>query len=365
MGLSVCGAVCRLRDLRASPTALHHMFRVSRRVAVFSVSAALCGGAAALSVPASPVSVVPLASNVVAPTKPTAVLVHGLDSSKETFAGVAAELAAAGYPSIAFDLRGHGESPLGIIEDFSPEVLASDVLAAVRQQNIPRCVLVGHSMGGRVAMRAAAIDAKSSESPLCAAVVIEDMDTRVREPATPVVSDSQRQALERFALPDGRRFPTFEAAKAALLPWFDGDEARIESYRGKRIRSQPDGSTWTDLNPLAQRLARDRVLATDDGHRAWCELAKAWTSASAPLHVWVADQPGTVCALDGCEGSIEDMKRIHPQAIFATFPNSGHSIHNTAREAFIASLKEVIDEAARNDDSSPTSSAVRGGVRGG
>ena len=51
-------------------------------------------------------------------------------------------------------------------------------------------VLVGHSMGGRVAMRAATLpEAASNERqqgapPYLAAVVIEDMDLRVRQVAT-------------------------------------------------------------------------------------------------------------------------------------------------------------------------------------
>lgn len=69
--------------------------------------------------------------------------------------------------------------------------------------------------------------------------------------------EQQLTALEGFADLGGRKFPSFEAAKAALRPWFDDDEPRIDSYRGKRIRELADGSSWSDLNPLAQRLARE------------------------------------------------------------------------------------------------------------
>lgn len=142
-----------------------------------SISTALAAGGcatAAYSTPARPPTV-KLASSVASKNLPTTVLVHGLDSSKETFAGVAAELAAAGYPSISLDLRGHGESPLGNVDDFEPEALAADVLAAVRETTNGKCVLVGHSMGGRIAMRAAAMDAASPE-PILTSVIIEDMD---------------------------------------------------------------------------------------------------------------------------------------------------------------------------------------------
>ena len=114
--------------------------------------------AAASSAPAAP-AVLPLASSVQQPGLPTTVLVHGLDSCKQTWEGVLSELAALGLPAVAVDLRGHGESPHAA--DFRPEALASDVIAATERLGLrPPFVLVGHSMGGRVAMRLAAMDAE-------------------------------------------------------------------------------------------------------------------------------------------------------------------------------------------------------------
>ena len=94
------------------------------------------------------------------------------------------DLADCGYPAIALDLRGHGESPLGNPADFNAMTLAADVLDAVRAAGINKYVLVGHSMGGRIAMRVAALEAASWQErcekdvirvSLLRAVVIEDM----------------------------------------------------------------------------------------------------------------------------------------------------------------------------------------------
>ena len=54
---------------------------------------------------------------------PTVVLIHGIDSAKETWRGVLAALAKERIPAIAIDQRGHGESPLGHEEDFCPRAL--------------------------------------------------------------------------------------------------------------------------------------------------------------------------------------------------------------------------------------------------
>jgi pimeloyl-ACP methyl ester carboxylesterase len=144
------------------------------------LSAAAVAGSVAGLTAAPATKRVPLASSVAASPRPTCILVHGLDSSKETWAGTLGDLAAAGSPAVALDLRGHGESQLGDDDEFSPEALASDVLESIRalRGQASPCVLVGHSMGGKVAMRAAAIDAARDEPRLLASVVIEDMDVR-------------------------------------------------------------------------------------------------------------------------------------------------------------------------------------------
>mmetsp|Transcript_66535 Transcript_66535/g.110633 ORF Transcript_66535/g.110633 Transcript_66535/m.110633 type:complete len:158 (-) Transcript_66535:857-1330(-) len=156
------------------------MWRFRLAAAVGGV-AALCGTPFRRGFLSEPLSeqrastTVHLASSVASQHRPTAVLLHGLDSSKETWSGVLADLHQNGYPAIALDLRGHGESPLGCPTEFTPTALAQDVLAACEAHGIGRYVLVGHSMGGRVAMRTAALEMKSGRSQL-AAVIIEDMD---------------------------------------------------------------------------------------------------------------------------------------------------------------------------------------------
>jgi hypothetical protein len=47
------------------------------------------------------------------------------------------------------------------------------------------------------------------------------------------------------------------------------------------------------------------VLASSDGAEAWGALSN--TARAFPVHVWVADEPGSVCAWEG-EGGIDDMK---------------------------------------------------------
>lgn len=81
---------------------------------------------------------------------PALVLLHGLPRDRSTWAGVAPELAAAGYRVIAPDLRGHGESPR--TSAYSLELMRDDVLQLADRLGLDRFTLGGHSMGGNVSI---------------------------------------------------------------------------------------------------------------------------------------------------------------------------------------------------------------------
>ena len=90
-------------------------------------------------------------------TEPRAVilLVHGMGEHSGRYEHIGEVLAAAGFHTIAFDLRGHGETGgrRGYVEDFSDFLDdVEDHLAELRPAGLP-VVLLGHSMGGLIAAR--------------------------------------------------------------------------------------------------------------------------------------------------------------------------------------------------------------------
>jgi pimeloyl-ACP methyl ester carboxylesterase len=85
------------------------------------------------------------------------VLVHSAAGSSEQWAAQLAHLRAT-RRAIALDLRGHGRSDPPGDGDYSIGALASDVGRVVDALDIERSVLVGHSMGGAVALARAATE---------------------------------------------------------------------------------------------------------------------------------------------------------------------------------------------------------------
>lgn len=80
--------------------------------------------------------------------KPVAIL-HGLFGSARNWASIAQRLAAR-HRVVAFDLRNHGASPWADAMDYP--AMAEDVRAAMAGRGHQRFALIGHSMGGKVAM---------------------------------------------------------------------------------------------------------------------------------------------------------------------------------------------------------------------
>ncbi len=86
------------------------------------------------------------------------VLLHGWGASAYNFRGVLSALGRAGFHAIAPDLRGHGWSETR----FAPGAWSAAAMAQWVQQildavGVRRCVLVGQSIGGAIALDAAAL----------------------------------------------------------------------------------------------------------------------------------------------------------------------------------------------------------------
>jgi len=81
---------------------------------------------------------------------PSLLLVHGSNASLETWDAVTGRLAAQ-FCVVRVDLRGHGLTGRVAGDDYTAAAMAADLEALREMLAIPRWIVVGHSMGGRVA----------------------------------------------------------------------------------------------------------------------------------------------------------------------------------------------------------------------
>jgi pimeloyl-ACP methyl ester carboxylesterase len=83
---------------------------------------------------------------------PPVVVLHGLLGSARNWSSFAKQLGAT-HRVFALDLRNHGASPWA--SEMSYDQMAEDVRAFPARRGLPAAAVIGHSMGGKVAMRLA------------------------------------------------------------------------------------------------------------------------------------------------------------------------------------------------------------------
>lgn len=79
------------------------------------------------------------------------VIMHGLFGLSDNWAGMSTKLSNSGYQVWSVDLRNHGQSPH--VNSHSYQDMVEDLEGFLNQHQIEKCHLIGHSMGGKVAMR--------------------------------------------------------------------------------------------------------------------------------------------------------------------------------------------------------------------
>lgn len=98
---------------------------------------------------------------------PTVILIHGLFGSLDNLKGLSGVLAEH-YDVISVDVRNHGRSPHSAQMNY--QVMAEDILALIEQLKLSQPWLIGHSMGGKIAMMTAAL-----APSLISGLVVADM----------------------------------------------------------------------------------------------------------------------------------------------------------------------------------------------
>ncbi|MCX7729221.1 MAG: alpha/beta fold hydrolase, partial [Bacteroidia bacterium] len=78
------------------------------------------------------------------------VILHGLFGQSDNWATLAKKMADSGIQAITVDLRNHGQSPHTNEMDY--EMMAQDVFELMQELHLESPIILGHSMGGKVAM---------------------------------------------------------------------------------------------------------------------------------------------------------------------------------------------------------------------
>jgi pimeloyl-ACP methyl ester carboxylesterase len=256
--------------------------------------------------PSSEPAIVPLSHRDLGGTgQPPIVLLHGLLGSSRNWQTVGRELSAR-RRVWALDLRNHGLSPHA--PDISYAALAADVAGWLDRQGIPRAELVGHSMGGKVAMLMACREPRRVDRLVVVDIAPKDYDWPAHRAEFAAMNGLDLTTLASRAEAEERMAPL--VPKLAMRKFLTTNLERGE------------GGTWrwiVNLPALTAGLPEieANVLTASDRF----EGPTLFIAGGHSRYIQPADHPGI---------------RAHfPAARIEVLPDSGHNPHIDAREAFV------------------------------
>ncbi|MDE3077059.1 MAG: alpha/beta hydrolase [Chloroflexota bacterium] len=224
-----------------------------------------------------------------------AVLIHGITSNAGSWARVAPELNGLGYRCIAPELRGHGESPKPD-EGYAAADLVRDLVETLPPEPD---LLIGHSLGGFLALNAAA---RGVLSP--ARLVLED-------PLLVGTPSSTRAVWESFQ--ESRSWG--EADLQAANPLWSAIDVR-EKWLALQ-QAHPDGVRQILAGPL-------------DAGRLFARL-------TMPTLVLRAGSSELVS-----EELVADLERALGAGSVVTLSGAGHSVHRDDLPGFMRAIRPFV-----------------------
>ena len=263
---------------------------------------------------------------------PTVVLLHGLMSSRESYAPVVEHLARR-WHVLNVDMRGHGESTHAT--RYRAVDYAADVAELIRSEAADshgRAVIAGHSLGG---LTAAALAQTAPD--VVAGLFLEDPPIFEGDPAV------------RAASPAGGIFPMILAALRTMR----ADGATVAGYE-TMIASRPSPfaeSTTDRLLPGGLRASALALMRVDLGTIEAAISSDTWTDFDADATL---PGPVTVLRADPAFGAVflpDQAVRFAsavPQAQIVLMDGLGHGIHTDrfGLDRYIAALDGFLGDVA-------------------
>jgi esterase len=240
------------------------------------------------------------------------VIIHGLLGSSDNWRSLSRQLSMH-YKSIAVDLRNHGRSPHDPLMNYP--AMAEDVRQLLDAEQLSKAHLIGHSIGGKVAMELA-LDYPERVGKL----VVVDIAPKAYPP-------SHRAILTALAAVDLSRFKSIAEIDAALSPQIP--ETAVRQFIMKNLARNPQsGFSWR-INLRALLGSYDELLKPIEAKGVFDKPAYFIRGGRSN---YIQDQ------------DMELIRAIFPQARMTTIAKAGHWVHADAPTDFFQLVIEFLQD---------------------
>lgn len=243
--------------------------------------------------------------------KPTLVMLHGLQSSLETFTPLIAELEKH-FSLLLVDQRGHGKSPPQGL-DYTAEAMAQDLKKLLDHLQITKATFLGHSMGGRTVLAFGALYPEMVDK-----MIIEDMGIHQRVFRSPEL-DLEKETLAKNAYVESLHFKNKDDISTIISPLYSYAKDLLKT----KVITHPDSfelTFWPDVS----------VMYGYQGN--YSDLTPALAKTHFPVLFLIADPEVGSAMKESC---IEHINNSIPRAHLKLIPKSWHNIHKSDPSAFV------------------------------
>jgi esterase len=233
------------------------------------------------------------------------VLLHGLFGSAQNFGAVQRRLAQR-FRVLSLDVRNHGASPHQAVMSYG--AMAEDVLETIAARAALPAVLIGHSMGGKIAMRVAL-----GQPAAVSRLVVSD----IAPVAYPPAFRDYAAAMQAIPLAPGLTRAQADAALARVVP--DGG---IRAFLLQNLR--PGASPHWRIGLAEIAAALPSIESWDGPQAAQYGGPTLFVSGVRSDYIRVEHRPA--------------IRALFPAARFIAVKDAGHWVHADNPEGFVAVL---------------------------
>ncbi len=246
------------------------------------------------------------------PSQKPIVILHGFLGNGDNWATIAKQLDDDAF-IIVPDMRNHGRSPHD--DEMSIEIMAQDVINLLQELSIESCTLVGHSMGGKIAMQCA-LDAPH----LFSSLVIVDVSTRAYHGG----HEHILAAMDQLKLADYSSRSELDTALSQFLP-----SQSLRAFLLKNVKRNSSGFSWKINLPILIQIYPELLVSFDPP-----------IPIDIPACFIRGEQSGYIMQED-----IDLIEERFTDVEFLTIKNAGHWIHADAPDETIKHIKTAYQKS--------------------
>lgn len=241
---------------------------------------------------------------------PPLIILHGLFGSLENWHSISQKLAA-DFQVFAVDQRNHGRSPHAA--EMSYQSMAGDLKEFVTTHQLSAVNLLGHSLGGKVAMFFAL-----NYPDLMEKLVVVDIAPRAYPPHHSEILN----ALSSLDLPSFKNRKDLETHLAPSIP-----DLATRQFLLKNVKRDSAGTFYWQMNLAAIHRNYDRLNEALSSQQPFTKPA---LFISGERSDYIRDE------------DLASIRKLFPQAAHCKIPGASHWVHADAPEAFLRKVREFL-----------------------